>query len=333
VFGRLSKRSAGGSEAPKAGGALVAAVTLDRVPCKQRCGPVVAEDVVSDVASLTRAAASQPATRTVKALINYLQDDTPDSVWYAQDSWRSHMPLRMETMSIEDVRGAHSSLSLDREGILLADAPCSVKDFRDREAAARVYLPELEEAVKAITGARKVVVGKAWVHRHSDRSERFGEEGTTFPGRYAHTDYSDESGPMTARQILGDDPDAEELFKGRFAIFNLWRALSPPPQDCPLCLADATTVEARDLVVSHIVLGPTPEREMRIQTNMVAFNPRHRWIYFSDMRRDELVLFRGYDSDPARARRVPHTAFDDPGAGEDAPPRESIDIRCVAFFG
>ena len=71
---------------------------------------------------------------------------------------------------------------------------------------------------------------------------------------------------------------------------------------------------------------------MRVQTNMVAFNPGHRWVYYSDMRRDELLMFRGYDSDPARSRRVPHTAFDDPSAGDDAPPRESIDIRCVAFF-
>jgi len=287
--------------------------------------------MVGDAATLTREAQRRPVGRTVRAQINYLEDDTPDSVWYAADSWRSHMPLRMETMEIEDVRPIRDRFSLDREGIFLADAPTAVKDFGDRDAAARTYLPELEEAVRAVTGAHKVVASKTWVHRHSDRSKRFGEAGTTYPGRYAHIDYSDESGPAAARQWLGEDPDAEALLRGRFAIFNLWRALSPPPQDCPLCMADATTVEAHDLVVSHIVL-PAPDREMRIQTNMVAFNPRHRWVYFSDMHRDELLLFRGYDTDPGRSRRVPHTAFDDPSAGDDAPPRESIDIRCVAFF-
>jgi len=286
---------------------------------------------VGDAATLTREAQSPPTGRPVRALINYLEDNTPDSIWYASDSWRSHMPLRMETMEIEDGRPIRDRFSLDREGIFLADAPTMVRDFHDREAAARTYLPELEEAVRAATGARRVAVSTNWVHRHSDRSQRFGEPGTTYPGRYAHIDYSDESGPMAARQWLGDDPAAEELFKGRFAIFNLWRVLSQPPQDCPLCVADATTVEAKDLIVSHIVLGP-PERETRIQTNMVAFNPRHRWVYFSDMRPDELLLFRGYESDPARSRPAPHTAFDDPSAGDDAPPRESIDIRCVAFF-
>jgi hypothetical protein len=287
--------------------------------------------LVSDAATVIRTLSRRPGVKVVRALINYLEDDTADSVWYAQDSWRSHMPLRMETMDIEDVRGARGELSLDREGVFLADVPTSVKDFQDRDAALRAYAPELEEAVKAVTGAHKVAVSKSWVHRRSDRSKRFGEEGTTYPGRYAHIDYSDLSGPIAARQWLGDDPEADELFKGRFAIFNLWRALSPPPQDCPLGMADATTVDARDLVISHIVLGPT-DRETRIQTNMVAFNPSHRWVYFSNMRRDELLIFRGYDSDPARSRRVPHTAFDDPSAGDDAPPRESIDIRCVAFF-
>ena len=286
---------------------------------------------MAEAPTLTREAQSRPAGRTVRALINYLEDGVSDSVWYARESWRSHMPLRMETMQIEDVRPIRSSFSLDRQGIQLIDAPSAVKDFRDREVAARVYFPELEEQVKAALGARKVAVSRNWVHRLSDRSKRFGEEGTTYPGRYAHTDYSDQSGPMAARQWLGEHPDAEELFRGRYAIFNLWRPLSEPPQDCPLCMADATTVAAEDLVVSHIVIGP-PDREMRIQTNMVAYNRSHRWVYFPDMHRDELLMFRGYDSDPGRSRRVPHTAFDDPTAGDDAPPRESIDVRCVAFF-
>lgn len=275
--------------------------------------------------------AARPSLRTVEAQINYLEKGVEDSVWYAADSWRSHMPLDSRIMPIGDARPVRGQFSLDREGIFLADAPCAVKDFRDREAAADVYIPELEEVVKAVTGAHKVVVGRFWVHRHSDRSDRFGEQGTTFPGRYAHIDYSDLSGPQTARQMLGEDPDAEELMKGRFQIINLWRAISAPPQDCPLCVADATSVEVDDLVISHIMLGP-PGKEMRLQTNMVTHNPAHRWVYFSGMGRDELLMFRGYDSDPARSRRVPHTAFDDPSA-IDAPPRESIDIRCVAFFG
>src|ERR1700744_644303 len=111
--------------------------------------PATPEDLLSDLATLAQASPRPARGRTSWAPINYLEDDTPDSIWYAQDSWRSHMPLRMETMQIEDVRPIRSAISLDREGVFLADAPCAVKDFRDHEAAAKVYVPELEEAVKA----------------------------------------------------------------------------------------------------------------------------------------------------------------------------------------
>ena len=98
--------------------------------------PMIAEDVVSDVASLARPARNEPGGRTVRALINYLEDGACDSIWYASDSWRSHMPLRMETMQIEDVRPIRGRFSLDREGIFLADAPCSVTNF-DADLCAR----------------------------------------------------------------------------------------------------------------------------------------------------------------------------------------------------
>ena len=287
---------------------------------------------MTEVMAAARGAERQAATRVVQAQVNYLETGVTDSIWYARDSWRSHMPLNAQIMPIEDIRPIRDQMSLDREGIFLADAPCAVKDFLDREAAAKVYLPELAEIVRLVTGASRVIVGNGWVHRHSDRSEKFGEDGTTFPGRYAHIDYSDNSGPQTARQMLGDDPDAERLMAGRFAIFNLWRALSPAPQDTPLAVCDATSVAADDLMVSNVVLGVDGANEFKIETNMVQHNPNHRWTYFSDMTRDELLIFRGYDSDPVRFRRAPHTAFDDPAAGPDAPPRESIDIRCVAFF-
>jgi len=43
-------------------------------------------------------------------------------------------------------------------------------------------------------------------------------------------------------------------------------------------------------------------------------------------------LIKAYDSDEQRAWRVPHTSFVDSTAPVDAPPRQSMDIRAVAFF-
>ena len=47
---------------------------------------------------------------------------------------------------------------------------------------------------------------------------------------------------------------------------------------------------------------------------------------------DEALLIKCYDSlADGRARFAPHTAFTDPTAPVDAPPRESIEIRTLVF--
>jgi hypothetical protein len=64
----------------------------------------------------------------------------------------------------------------------------------------------------------------------------------------------------------------------------------------------------------------------------VRFNPAHRWYWLPEMTTDEALLLKVYDS--ARdgpARFSPHTAFADPGAPPDAPPRQSIELRALLF--
>ena len=60
-------------------------------------------------------------------------------------------------------------------------------------------------------------------------------------------------------------------------------------------------------------------------------NPAHRWWYFPDMVRDEIVFIKFHDSDHSRAWRAPHTAFHDTSR-PDAVIRESYEFRGVAFF-
>jgi len=47
----------------------------------------------------------------------------------------------------------------------------------------------------------------------------------------------------------------------------------------------------------------------------------------------ELLVFKGYDSEIPLAMNAMHTAFDNPAAGPNAIPRESIEARFFAFFG
>ena len=61
-------------------------------------------------------------------------------------------------------------------------------------------------------------------------------------------------------------------------------------------------------------------------------NPAHRWNYFSGMTRDEALVFKTNDSDPAEPHHIPHSAFDDPNCPADVAPRASIEMRAVAYW-
>jgi hypothetical protein len=51
------------------------------------------------------------------------------------------------------------------------------------------------------------------------------------------------------------------------------------------------------------------------------------------MRPEEAIVFKCYDSmKDGRSRWSAHAAFDDPNSPPDAPARESIEIRTLAFF-
>ena len=63
------------------------------------------------------------------------------------------------------------------------------------------------------------------------------------------------------------------------------------------------------------------------------YRPGHRWFYAPDMRTDEVLLLKCYDSaEDGRSRFVPHTSFNDPTMSPDILPRESIELRTFVFY-
>src|SRR4051812_49609871 len=77
--------------------------------------------------------------------------------------------------------------------------------------------------------------------------------------------------------------------------------------------------------------APLPDRVG--QTYAITYDPKQRWYWFPRMRPDEALVFKVYESlRDGRARWTAHTAFADPHAPPHAQPRESIEIRTLAFF-
>ena len=119
----------------------------------------------------------------------------------------------------------------------------------------------------------------------------------------------------------------------RWALFNMWRSTTPPPQDHPLAVCDARTIGPDDGVP---VMAVTEIRggggELEFATTGYMHNPGHRWCWFRDMTPDEVLVFATHDSDPARPHQVAHTAFTDPSCPPGTPTRASVEIRGLALF-
>jgi len=226
-------------------------------------------------------------------------------------------------VEIADGRKA-AGLDLEKNGFVLVPHPTAVKNFFDAEELKTVYYPELERLIARVAGARRVVVFDHTL-RSGDEAEREARL-VREPVLSAHNDYTEWSGPQRVREILPDE--AETLLQRRFAIIQAWRAINQPIRSNPLAMADARSVAPQDLLVSE---RRYPHRVG--QTYRLRYNPAHRWFYFPEMRRDEAIVFKVFDSaTDGRARFTPHTSFVDPQTPPGAPPRQSIEARMLAFF-
>ena len=227
-------------------------------------------------------------------------------------------------MTLRNGRLLRDRLSLEEHGFVLVEHKTKVKDFFDATELESVYYPEVEQLIKTVSGAARVVIFDHTL-RSGDETEREAKL-IREPVLSAHNDYTEWSGPNRVREILPDE--AEALLARRFAIIQVWRAINQPIQSNPLALADAKSVEAQDLIVAE---RRYPHRVG--QTYRLKYSPNHRWVYFPKMRRDEAVVFKVYDSEKdGRARFTPHTSFQDPASPPNAPPRQSIEVRAFAFF-
>ena len=264
----------------------------------------------------------------VEAPINYLADmaEKPYSYTYTPPAGTplTNRRVRSVTRPIYDARSIAGGLSLERQGFVLVHHSSAVQDFYSDEEVKTVYYPECEKLLKEATGAARVVVFDHIV-RNAARAKI--DKMVKLPAKGAHNDYTFWSGPQRVRDFFPDE--ANQLLRRRFAIINVWRPVRGPVMESPFAICDAQTIGVDDFVTSDLIY---PHR--RGETLALRFNPRHQWYYFPEMRPDEAVLLKCYDSaDDGRARMTAHTGFDDPGSPPDAQPRESIETRAFVFYG
>ena len=91
---------------------------------------------------------------------------------------------------------------------------------------------------------------------------------------------------------------------------------------------DATPHEPKDLLRMNLKY-----QERTGDIDVMRWSPKHRWVYVPQMEAAQALLLKACDSETdGRARFMRHSAFEDPTSLPDAPRRESIEVRTMAFF-
>jgi len=258
---------------------------------------------------------------------------------------------------------AHNGFELLQRPLLHTDL-----DFLDDAKVCSEYYPQCADAIRDATGAAHVIpfdhnVRSAAGYKANRQSKGGARVGR--PEHITHGDYTLHSGPQRLR-MLSEPPSMTDTLRdfvepgqgvvdpalvdrglaadGRFALINVWRNIAHEPvASHPLALCDAQTVRPEDLVVFELHYAD------RIGENyFTKHSSRHRWYYYPEMTRDEALLIKQWDSagtlarsDGARAdgddQEAPctfnfHSAFADPSTPQDAPDRQSIEVRCLLVY-
>jgi hypothetical protein len=280
-------------------------------------------------------ASARPQGRPVESRFNYIGRMTERPRYYVHDISRDVLTLDPRAIQVEDARCWAQPPSLAREGFALFPHKSAVSDFGDAEEIARIHPSETERLLLELTNADQVVFSAPVVRRFAQRSRDTGQlttsgklynSGTAY---FVHIDVSDSAAVALTERWR---PKGLNRSVRRFAHYNCWRAVSPPPQDMPLAVCDSRSVSPSDLVEADAMMDIPGKRESSYGSLVIRYNPRHRWSYFSNMNRDEILVFKSHDSDPGQPNHVPHSAFNDPTCPPGVVPRISIELRAIAFW-
>lgn len=273
----------------------------------------------------------------VTASLAYLhpQAPTPEYRIYPASAGRPDVRPRLERyqQTVRDGRPLAQSFSLDVEGFAFHRHPTAFGRFYDEAAVKSRYYPEVSAFVCHTLGA-----GAVLVFDHNTRSAvraARGEVGVRQPVDGVHNDYTEQSGPKRAREILAA-AGRLDLAGRAFAFVNLWRPILGPVQDVPLAVCDARSLSPTEIVdtpIHHYSESNPQQPSHSGEIQSVRHAPAHRWYFFSDMQPEEVLLLKCFDTRrEGVARFMAHTGFRNPACPPRYTPRESIEARTLVVF-
>jgi hypothetical protein len=264
------------------------------------------------------------------ASLNYVSFDAPSVV----------------TRDVEIRDGRSASLpGWEACGFELVDHASGVGDWADDEAVAAVHHAEIESLAEAMTGCDHALVS-GHIKRGPDEARQHHD---LAPITFVHSDFApsyldlirgsyrqrenDGGQAALARHgLTADDVEAA----GRIVILQFWRNLGEAKMDHPIAFCDARTVapsDAKAFPVSDYAGSGFDFEALGVCAPTEA--DRHHWYAFPELRPDEVVAFRTFDTDlvgEGKTFFTPHSAFRDPEVPVGRPARRSIELRATCIY-
>ena len=271
--------------------------------------------------------------KEVSATFNYSKDRGEEltELYFYDDPKAAHIhePGGSEhEMTVTNGWHRADTFSEDKEGFAVKDFKSQYAGAWDDDSAVREqFYPEVVEFLKKTIGAKRVLVFDHTIRTKANAQKKLTQETGTSqraPVRLVHCDYTAESGPVRVKQLLPDE--ADDLLSRRVAFVNVWKPLRKVEEN-PLAMCDVTSSPKDDFFKLYLRY-----RDRTGENYVMRHNPDHKWWYFPNMTQEQVILLKTYDSDTSKAQFVGHSAFDDPTAKADAPFRESVEIRTIAFY-
>jgi hypothetical protein len=255
-------------------------------------------------------------------------------------------PKKIHHIRIEDIRVQVPAPQLLRDGYETQIYPTSLTEeefmtYRTPEGKQMIkdrYWPELHALIAQKTKAARVIpwhfsLRNQTLGYHPDEIF-FMKTGISQPASTLHIDNDHTTALSHLQREVGEAETQRLLLKHkRWAIINVWRPVGRPVQRWPLLVVDHSHIPDWNFAdhVARVYRNNDP-KYYKAHDNFLKPHADYVFRYVSQLRPEEVIMFRDYDSRTDRVRGTPHGGFQDDQTPEDAPARRSIEVRLFAFF-
>jgi hypothetical protein len=245
---------------------------------------------------------------------------------------RSNMTQAFAPVTIHDLRGKEKNVNLDTNGLEVLTYNGSIQEeFEKDSEEQQTYYEEITDLLKKRLGASRVIIYHySFRYRGPPRTDQQCDDNHRNPVFYPHVD-TDAAGVQEMIETLLSKEEAEKAMQNRIQVINIWRPLGPNPiTQKPLTICDYRSINLDKDVHPLALRGASYHSTARTMSRNAQ--DAHIWYYLSQMRSDEMFLFKMFDSKPDVAQFAFHTAFINENAPAPNVEQKSLEIRCLIFY-